>query len=441
MQRSVDRGRVGLITLNEDVAELEELARSAGYLVVFEIIQRRDRPEPSTFIGKGKLKDLVDFLKETGVDGVLINGDLKPSQHYNLENALKVECVDRIRLVLNIFTTHASSKESVLQVERARLKYEVPLLKEWIHSAKAGEHPGFLGGGEYAVDVYYDLVKKRMVKIDAELDQISSSSEMRRKQRRKKGAHLVSLAGYTNAGKSSLLNVLTDANAFVDSTLFSTLATTTRRLKGTEKEILVTDTIGFFHDLPPFVIESFKSTIEEIYLADLVLLVVDASEKEEEIERKLHASTNVLRPDVKAERIILVMNKTDMISEEKSVDWNRFGASMDYSEMVWASTTTGAGVDELLRTIMERFSYPNKASLSLPSTNQAESLVSYLYDLGEVERIERDVRIELAVSLRDRDLQKTIDSVERIGGTYRLIGNEPAKTKQQRPLGPPAGAV
>ncbi|MGD1061476.1 MAG: GTPase HflX, partial [Methanomassiliicoccales archaeon] len=242
------RKRIGLLSVSDDVSEIEELALAAGYEITFEIVQRRDRPDPSTFVGKGKLDEVKGLLGKVRTGGLLINGYLKPSQHYNLENALKVECIDRIRLVLDIFATRASSRESILQVERAKLEYETPLLREWIHSAKMGEHPGFLGGGEYAVDVYYDTIRKRIRKIDEELERLRSSSETRRRQRKRKGVALVSLAGYTNAGKSSLMNALTKGEVYVGPTVFTTLTTTTRRIRGWSggREILMTDTIGFF---------------------------------------------------------------------------------------------------------------------------------------------------------------------------------------------------
>ncbi|HTY47158.1 MAG TPA: GTPase HflX, partial [Methanomassiliicoccales archaeon] len=280
--------------------------------IAFEVIQRRRHPEPSTFIGQGKLDELTEFLEHRRIDGILINGDLKPTQHYHLENTLKIECIDRLRLVLDIFTTRASSPESHLQVERARLQYEIPLLREWIHSAKMGEHPGFLGGGEYAVDIYYDLIKKRMRRIDEELERLRVSGTIRRRRREKRGAHLVSLAGYTNAGKSSLFNALTEGDVLTDTALFSTLTTTTRKMKGALDEILVTDTIGFFHDLPPFMIESFKSTLDELYSSNLILLIVDSSEDREEEKRKLAASASVLQNEVSGDRLIVVLNKIDL---------------------------------------------------------------------------------------------------------------------------------
>jgi len=269
-----------LLTIEEDISELEDLARSAGLKIVYEIIQRRKRPHPSSFVGKGKIVDVKEVLQVRNVDVLLVNGVLKPSQHYLLENELKVECIDRIRLVLDIFTDRAASREAQLQVQRAKLQYEIPLLREWIHNAKGGEHPGFLGGGGYETDTYYDLVRRQLARIDEELLKLGSDRELRRKRRTRGGFHAVALAGYTNAGKSSLLNALTKERVLVEDRMFSTLSTTTSRLECTNQPILVTDTIGFLTDLPHYMIASFKSTLDEIFFADLVLLVVDASDEE-----------------------------------------------------------------------------------------------------------------------------------------------------------------
>ncbi|MDD1769868.1 MAG: GTPase HflX [Methanomassiliicoccales archaeon] len=416
-----ERKRVGLISVSEDVSEIEELASAAGYTVAFEIVQRRDRPDPSTFVGKGKLDEVSGLLDKLTIDGLLINGYLRPSQHYNLENTLKVECMDRVRLVLNIFATRASSRESILQVERAKLEYETPLLKEWIHSAKMGEHPGFLSGGEYAVDVYYDMTKKRIRKIDEELERLRSTSDLRRRQRKRKGVSLVSLAGYTNAGKSSLMNALTKGDVYVGPTVFSTLTTTTRRLRnGGGGEILVTDTIGFFHDLPTFVIESFKTTIDEIYLADFILLIVDSSENDETIEMKLRASASILQPEVEADRILLVMNKVDRRDETRGRGSESLRQIIGFSGLVWTSATTGEGLDELLSVIHQRFSYPNLVRISLAEGPESEKVISRLYGIAEIGSVSRKERIEIIAALREKDLKRVEGWVREASGTFRI---------------------
>jgi len=410
--------RSALITLNDDVREIEELAESAGHQIVFEIIQRRSRPEPSTFIGRGKIEELKDMLKDHPVDVLLINGDLRPAHHYILENTLKVECVDRVRLVLNIFTERANSRESKLQVERARLQYETPLLKEWIHSAKMGEHPGFLGGGEYAVDVYYDLTKKRMRKIDEELQELRQSNELRRAQRKKKGFHLVSLAGYTNAGKSSLLKAMTGANVLIEDRMFSTLSTTTRRLERTGKTILLTDTIGFFNDLPHFVIEAFKNTIDDIFSSDLVLLVIDCSEPLEEIERKLATSMEILFPEMPSQKVILVLNKADLVKGKIDLGWYRERIEVHRTYII--SAATGNGLDELEMFIVSFFSHPLTFDITMPQTGSTESFIHWMRQVSEIESVEYGNDVRILGSCKDDESTHILTEVEKLKGRIEM---------------------
>ena len=161
------------------------------------------------------------------------------------------------------------------------MRYEIPLIREWIHNAKGGEHPGFLGTGEYETGAYYELITRQLARIEDELAKLSDDRRLRRRRRTYQGFHTVALAGYTNAGKSSLLNTITNERVLVEDRMFSTLSTTTSRLEGSRKQVLITDTIGFLTDLPHYMIESFKGTLDEIFFADLVLLVIDASDDED----------------------------------------------------------------------------------------------------------------------------------------------------------------
>ena len=356
------------------------------------------------------------MLNTRKVDALIINGDLKPTHHYILENGLKVECVDRIRLTLEIFMSRANNKESRLQVERARLKYEIPLLREWIHSAKMGEHPGFLGGGEYAVDVYYDFIKKRIRKIDEELQRDGEANNQKRLQRKRRGFNLISLAGYTNAGKSSLMSVLTGEKVFVEDRMFSTLSTTTKRLDGTSLPILLTDTIGFLHNLPPFVIEAFKNTVTEIFNADLILLIVDSSDDCMEVERKLSTSEKILFPDVEAERIFLVLNKTDRLDPMGRKELlENMRKRWQTPHIYLVSALTGEGVDVLIDSIMARFSRRVQFELILPQTGGTESLLTWLRKKTSISRLEyaNDVRVVGACDEVDvKRIQKAVTDLK-----------------------------
>lgn len=405
----------GIITLNEKVGELEDLARSAGYEVLYEIVQRRGRPNPKTFVGKGKMMEIQEILSRCPVDVLLINGELKPSQHYSMENQLKVECVDRVRLVLNIFSDRASSRESQLQVQRAKLIYEIPLLREWIHSAKAGEHPGFLGGGEYETDAYYELIRRQLSHIERELKGMETNRELHRRNRQRKGFSTVAIAGYTNAGKSTLLNALTGSAVVAEDRLFSTLATTTGRMEGESKAVLLTDTIGFVEDLPHFLIESFKGTIDEIYLADLVLLVVDGSDPPDELVRKLNASREVLFPEVDPSSLIVTVNKTDL-ADDLAVKEAFVKDLVPSSMTLFISARSGEGMSKLREAISSALRYPVEMRFHLPLDDGAETFLSWLYGTTEVMEMKYGEGVEVHLFCRERDHARIVDRLVSLNG-------------------------
>ncbi|AFL95450.1 GTP-binding protein, HflX family [Thermococcus cleftensis] len=296
--------------------EFEELLRSAGYEVLAILEQNREE-HPRYNIGKGKLEELKELVKELKPDKVIFANRLTPSQAYNLWKELRVEVIDRWQLVLEIFEKRAHSKEAKLQVELASLQYEVPLVKEAIRRIKLGDRAGFKGMGEYQTQQYLKHIRYRMGKIRKELERVKADREVKRKRREEVGFILIALAGYTNAGKSTLLNALAGEEIEARNQMFTTLDTTTRRFKLGGKRVLVTDTVGFIDGLPPFIVEAFHSTLEEIVKADIILLVLDASEPWTEMRRKFLASLGVLR-ELKAldKPIIVVLNKRDLTSEE-----------------------------------------------------------------------------------------------------------------------------
>lgn len=404
-----------LLTLNSRVAEVEELADTAGYDILYEIIQEKRYPDPSFFVGKGKLDEVKEILQDNPVDALLINGEVEPGQHYVLENTLKVECVDRIKIVLNIFAKRAHSKEAMLQVEKAKLQYEMPFLKEWIHNAKAGEHPGFLGGGEYAINTYYDLIKKRMKRIDLELKSMKEDQALRRQQRKKKGFYLVCLAGYTNAGKSSLMKRLTGESVIIENKMFSTLSTTTRKMENVKKEILLTDTIGFLENLPHFMIESFRNTIEDIFNADLVLLVLDSSDEMPEVIRKLRTSKGILLPDIDPANIIIVLNKTDLLKFGMKERIDVVRSEFPKSEIVLTSVIDNYGLDVLRSKILEKFTYPVELNFEAPQSGGLQSLLSSLYDICDVNSVVYGpvTQVSLRCKAEDRDrIAKNVIALE-----------------------------
>ncbi|MBA7502488.1 GTPase HflX [subsurface metagenome] len=293
--------------------ELAALARTLNYEVVGVLEQVR-KPDPAYLIGKGKVQELAGLVRSSGADRVVFNNQLTPSQAYKLSRVVGVEVIDRFQLILEIFAMRAGSPEAKLQVEYARLSYEMPRIREQVRARMSVEQPGLMGGGEYEVDVRYDMIKRKLVNLRRKLKSIASVREQRRKLRHRRGFKLVALAGYTNTGKSTLLNALTAASAEVDDMLFTTLMPRTRAMRAS-RMILLTDTVGFIDGLPPWLVEAFKATLEEIYLADLVVLVLDVAEPLPEILRKFRASREVL-----AEypvRVVAALNKVDLIPREE----------------------------------------------------------------------------------------------------------------------------
>ncbi len=403
-----------LISLNWDVAEMEELCQSADIEIIYEIVQRRSRPDQKYFIGRGRFQELKELMEERPVEILIFNGDLKPSQHFNLENGLKLECLDRVGVVLDIFTKRAESRESKLQVERARLKYQVPLLREWVHSAKAGEHPGFLGGGEYAVDVYYNLIRRRIGLIEEELYGLAKDGDLRRKVRRYKGFKTICLAGYTNAGKSSLMRRLTGEKVLVADRMFSTLGTTTRRI-GSSK-ILLTDTVGFLKDLPHYLVESFHNTFQDVFSADLVVLVVDSSEPLYNVSEKIIAMQEILGDGVTGNNILVALNKNDSDPDRIGDMVNMVREVLDPIAVVPLSALIGDGVDTMLGLIDEYFRPPIIVRFSAANTDRTVTEISRIYDFYYVESVEYSNTVKVVFRCTSEDLELVMDRLYSLPG-------------------------
>ncbi len=378
-----------VISLDSYVSEIISLTDTLGYEVVNTFIQTRNKPDVNSYVGKGKLEEIKEYTKDfhDPIDLVVINGKLKPSQWFLLEKQLDVDVFDRIRLILSIFEKRAERKEAKLQVRLAQLEYERPFVRELIHRARSGEHPGFMAGGEYQVDDYYEMIKKQVKKTKEELNSIRNQRKLRRIHRHKGGFYLVSLAGYTNAGKSSLLNLLTEGNVKVEGRLFSTLSTTTKKIKKSNIPVLLTDTVGFIRNLPSWVVDAFHSTLEEIAVADVVLLVIDISEKLEDVIEKLNISLNELINIGVESPIILVFNKCDLIQKNLLEYRIKFLKDMDIlnnKKIVFISVKNDFNVNDLFNTLHSSLPSLVCCKIKIPINEKSQSFVSWVYEVAHV---------------------------------------------------------
>jgi GTP-binding protein HflX len=287
------------------------------------------------------------MVKNTEVDKILFDETIRPTQAYNLTKVLKKEVIDREKLILQIFTKHAVTSEAKLQIKLAEQKYELIRARNKVKLEKQGEQPGFFGLGEYEVEVYVNQIKTQIEYLNSKLIDIRKQRETQRAQREENDIPLVSLAGYTGAGKTSIFNLLTGEKLQVSDQIFTTLRTTTRKILN-ERNTLISDTVGFIRNLPPYMIEAFKSTLEELKFADVILLVVDASEPLSEIREKFSTSLNILHElGVIISDIVVVLNKQDLVSEEKIKEIeNQF--KKDELEYIIISAKTNYGGNELL---------------------------------------------------------------------------------------------
>src|SRR6195256_6143682 len=266
------------VDADEELAELDELARTAGVEPVARMVQHRQHPDPRTYVGKGKLDELKQSYGNARAEVLLVDDELSPSQQRLLENELRSRVVDRTQLILDIFAQHAVSAEGKLQVELAQLEYNLPRMRGlWKHLERLGGGVGTRGPGEAQLETDRRLARRRVTTLRNRLKQLSRQRAIRRKERKRAEAPTVALAGYTNVGKSTLLNALTGADVTVRDRLFETLDPTTRAFEQDGRRYLVTDTVGFIRRLPHQLVEGFAATLEETLAADLVLHVVDAS--------------------------------------------------------------------------------------------------------------------------------------------------------------------
>ena len=361
-----------------ELRELEELARTAGVLASGELVQQRARPDIRTFVGKGKLTELQQSFADAAAEVLVVDDELSPTQQRTLEDALKTRVVDRTQLILDIFAQHARSSEGKLQVELAQLEYNLPRMRGmWHHLERLGGGVGTRGPGESQLETDRRLARTRVALLKKRLRGLAGQRATRRKERRRTSVPTIALAGYTNVGKSTLLNALTGAHASVDDRLFETLDPTTRAFEHDGKRYLVTDTVGFIRRLPTQLVEGFAATLEETLVADLVLHVADAALAEDRLAETIAAVRTVLT-EIGADDIPieLVLNKVDALGPLA-----RRRVEHAYPRALLVSASTGEGLESLKSRIADLFSDRFEDVRLLVPYSDGKTLAA-LYDLG-----------------------------------------------------------
>ena len=387
-----------------ELAELRELARTAGVAPVAEIVQRRAHADPRRYVGKGKLEELKASYGDHHAEVLLVDDELHPVQQRALEDALSARVVDRTQLILDIFAQHAVSAEGKLQVELAQLEYNLPRMRGmWKHLERLGGGVGTRGPGESQLESDRRMANRRITLLRRRLRELRASRATRRKARARSETPTVALAGYTNVGKSTLLNALTGAEVSVDDRLFETLDPTTRTFEHDGKRYLVTDTVGFIRRLPTQLVEGFASTLEETLVADLLLHVVDGSLPEDVLLDQIHSVETVLA-EIGAGEIPLevVVNKIDRLEAR-----SRRHVANRFPEAVHVSAATGEGVDELRQRIAVRFADRfDEVRLLVPYDEGR--VLSDLYALGAPidERTDTDNGVMVRARLPHRDVRR-----------------------------------
>jgi GTP-binding protein HflX len=390
---------VGRGILEADLDELAALADSAGAEPVARVVQTREGPDPATFVGRGKLEEIHRAVHVTGAEAVILDDELSPGQLRTLESRLGTKVIDRTALILDIFALHARSREGKAQVELAQLNYLLPRLRGWGEAmSRLGGGIGTRGPGETKLEIDRQHIRRRITKLRKDLKDLARTREVKRSQRERSGVPQVAIAGYTNAGKSTLMNVLTSSDVLVANQLFATLDPTTRRIDlPSGRAATISDTVGFVSKLPHDLVEAFRSTLEEVARATVVVHVADASSGE--LEHQIDAVRTVLG-DIGAGTIpeVLAFNKIDLAG---TAERERLGSR--YPNAVQVSAITGEGLDGLLEQV-ERLVpvFPIEVTVLIPYGR--DELVAMLHRRAEVlstEATEEGTRLRARVGERE----------------------------------------
>lgn len=384
------------------LSELAFLARTAGVTPLKTVLQKKNLPSPATYIGKGKAAELAEMVKSESANVVLMNDDLSPTQQMNLEQILRVKVLDRTQVILDIFAQRALTKEGKLQVEFAQLEYLLPRLKgEGILLSRLGGGIGTRGPGETKLETDRRHIRRRIETLKKAIKHVSKHRELHRKRRKSFSYPLVALVGYTNAGKSTLLNSLCEENVFVEDKLFATLDPTTRKIVFPDKtQILLTDTVGFIYKLPHHLVTAFRATLEEVTEADVLVHVVDGSHPY--FEAQMQVADGVLRELGCHEKPqILAFNKMDKVSREMQSALKR-----RYADAVFVSALQREELGTLIEKITRHVS-DGRTTQTISFPHAQSNILSFLYENGNVLEVRAgDDKIHVKAEIHDRWLGK-----------------------------------
>jgi GTPase len=401
-----------------NLPELKSLAEAAGYTVVSEFEQTR-RADSKYQIGLGKVEELAALVKETGAEKVIFDNPLRTIQAYNLSKATKVENIDRFQLILEIFTSRATTTEAQLQIQLAVLKNEIKHAKEKVRLSKRGEQPGFMGIGVYEADVYRQALKRQVPVIQKKLRSVREKRVLHRERRTELGFRSISLAGYTNAGKSLLFNALSDAGTPVNNALFTTLSTTTRIIEFSNRKFLLTDTVGFIDRLPLGLIEAFHSTLEETIFSDLIIVVLDINEPIETVRKKNKTCQETIeRIGASGVQVITALNKIDRLTEaEAKQKFEELKGETKNPILISAKKCTNL---DLLRTeILKKLEGYIQASFSVPQSSAAMSLISLVHKDAEVKKIDyTNDSVQVSIEANPEFVEKLKRRVKDLNGKF-----------------------
>ncbi len=351
-----------LITYYDDdaISEAEGLCEAAGCKILH-LMKQEFLSSPKFGLSGGKIDDLKNLVTKMRPDVIVFDEVMKPSQNYNLAAELKIQVLDRESLILEIFESRSTSTESKMQVKLAQLRYEMSRAREKVRLSKMGEQPGFMGIGKFEVDVYYNDIKNRMVSVRAKLQKAGKQRELHRQSRKRIGFRTISLAGYTSAGKTTLFNSMTGEKNEEDHKLFTTLTTTVRKFKLDREWVLISDTVGFISKLPAYLIEAFKSTLEELTFTDIVIVVIDANEKNNELKKKFSSCYKTLMElGVKRQNLLFAFNKTESMNDEEILEKVKQLDLLENKNWIAISAKSGKNIEKLKMLIKQNFDSTTK---------------------------------------------------------------------------------